>query len=637
MGGGLMQLVAYGAQDVYLSGNPQITFFKVVYRRHTNFAVEPIPQTWNGVGDFGRTVTCNINRNGDLVTHMYLYVALTNTTGTSGVMNGNTPVSWGYVRRLGHAICQMYKIEIGGSLIDQQYGDWLNIWYELTHKSGQERGYAQMIGDTDYMRKVNNAGKNASVLYVPFQFWFNRNNGLALPLIALQYHDVRITCQLRDRMGCVNILGPSNASNKFASNNGMDDCNLLIDYVYLDSEERKRFAQASHEYLIEQLQFTGSEALTANAKYRLNFNHPCKYLVWAPHFQRYNTGAQWLAYATDGDWKTAKDRFAKYLAMACTGGLVVPAASASFSISSVQSIGFTPTLTTDDLLPNSASAQGGTTAGEIVDLANISNGQYGNVANATKLNLGSATGGNTQILYSLLSKIDVKAILQGAVNTGGLSGSAAPVATSTISWVDLLQQFERNTIVTRNELTMEDISLTVTDLMNLIESANLAGPNSAVVDADTLLQQAGILAVDYFNYGNMVDGSDNPLYTGKLQLNGHDRFQDRDGNYFNYVQPYQHWSNTPADGINSYSFALKPEDHQPTGTCNFSRIDNATLLVDVGLYNKAYSSVNSSDANAFRQRSGLLTNGASSQLNIYTMNYNVLRVMSGMAGTAYSN
>jgi hypothetical protein len=635
MGGGLMQLVAYGAQDVYLSGNPQITFFKVVYRRHTNFAVEPIPQTWNGVGDFGRTVTCNINRNGDLVTHMYLYVALTNTTGTSGVMNGNTPVSWGYVRRLGHAICQMYKIEIGGSLIDQQYGDWLNIWYELTHKSGQERGYAQMIGDTDYMRKVNNAGKTASVLYVPFQFWFNRNNGLALPLIALQYHDVRITCQLRDRMGCVNILGPSNASNKFASNNGMDDCNLLIDYVYLDSEERKRFAQASHEYLIEQLQFTGSEALTANAKYRLNFNHPCKYLVWAPHFQRYNTGAQWLAYATDGDWKTAKDRFAKYLAMACTGGLVVPAASASFS--SIQSIGFTPTVTTDDLLPNSAAVQGGTTAGEIVDLANISNGQYGNVAIATKLNLGSATGGNTQILYSLLSKIDVKAILQGAPNTGGLTGSAAPVATSTISWVDLLQQFERNTIVTRNELTMEDISLTVTDLMNLIESANLAGPNSAVVDADTLLQQAGILAVDYFNYGNMVDGSDNPLYTGKLQLNGHDRFQDRDGNYFNYVQPYQHWSNTPADGINSYSFALKPEDHQPTGTCNFSRIDNATLLVDVGLYNKAYSSVNSSDANAFRQRSGLLTNGASSQLNIYTMNYNVLRVMSGMAGTAYSN
>jgi hypothetical protein len=172
--------------------------------------------------------------------------------------------------------------------------------------------------------------------------------------------------------------------------------------------------------------------------------------------------------------------------------------------------------------------------------------------------------------------------------------------------------------------------------MNLIESASLAGPNTTTIEADTLLQAAGVYAVDYFNYGNMVDGSDNPLYTGKLQLNGHDRFQDRDGNYFNYVQPYQHWSNTPADGINSYSFALKPEDHQPTGTCNFSRIDNATLLVDVGLYNKPYSSV-SSDSNAFKNRAGLLANGAASQLNIYTVNYNVLRVMSGMAGTAYSN
>ena len=621
-----MQLVAYGAQDVYLSGNPQITFFKVVYRRHTNFAVEPIPQTWNGVGDFGRTVTCNINRNGDLITHMYLSVSLTSTLGTAGVMNGSTQVAWGYVRRLGHAICQMYKIEIGGSLIDQQYGDWLNIWYELTHKTGQERGYAQMIGDTAYMRKVDTAGKNASQLYIPFQFWFNRNNGLALPLIALQYHDVRITCQLRDRMGCVNVLGTPNASNKFSSNSGMDDCNLLIDYVYLDSEERKRFAQASHEYLIEQLQFTGSEALTANAKYRLNFNHPCKYLVWAPHFQRYSTGAQWLAYATDGDWKTAKDRFAKYVAMACTGGLAVSTTTGAYSI------GFTPTNSpVDDLQPNSATVTTAS-AGEIVDLANISNGMYGNVANTTaKLNLGSASG-NTQIIFNLLSKIDVKAILQG-----GATNNVAPVAVSLISVNDLLQQFERNTIVTRNELTMEDISLTVVDLMNLIESASLAGPNTSnALDADTLLQAAGVYAVDYFNYGNMVDGSDNPLYTGKLQLNGHDRFQDRDGNYFNYVQPYQHWSNTPADGINSYSFALKPEDHQPTGTCNFSRIDNATLLVDVGLYNKPYSSV-SSDSNAFKSRAGLLANGAASQLNIYTVNYNVLRVMSGMAGTAYSN
>jgi hypothetical protein len=627
MGGGLMQLVAYGAQDVYLSGNPQITFFKVVYRRHTNFAVEPIPQTWNGVGDFGRTVTCNINRNGDLITNMYLHVSLTNTTGTSGVVNSaGVPVPWGYVRRLGHAIVQMYKIEIGGSLIDQQYGDWLNIWYELTHKTGQERGYAHMIGDTNYMRKVDAVGKNASTLYVPFQFWFNRNNGLALPLIALQYHDVRITCQLRDRMSCVNVLGAPASSNKFSSSTGMDDCNLLIDYVYLDSEERKRFAQASHEYLIEQLQFTGSESLTANAKYRLNFNHPCKFLLWAPHFQRYSTGAQWLGYATDGDWKSAKDRFAKYLAVVCTVGFSVKVANAgSVSDIKINVVGNDTTA----VGPNSDSLFTPSN-GEIIDLANIHNGQYGNVSKSLKM----AGAPNTNVLFNLLSKIDVKAILQQSAN-----GSEGLVATSLMGLNDLLVNFERNTIVTRNELSMEDISLNVQDLVNLIETATLNGVDSTVSQAETLLNAAGVFAVDYFNYGNMVDGSDNPLYTGKLQLNGHDRFQDRDGNYFNYVQPYQHFSNTPADGINVYSFALKPEDHQPTGTCNFSRIDNATLLVDVGVYNKPYTAVNSlssADGNAFKKRSGYLDN-SSSQLNIYTVNYNVLRVMSGMAGTAYSN
>jgi hypothetical protein len=138
--------------------------------------VEPIPQTWNGAADFGRTVTCNINRNGDLITNMYLQVVL------PAVAAGN--IFWGYVPRLGHALIQETKIEIGGSKIDEQYGDWLNIWYELTHKVGQERGYARMIGDVDELKAVDNVAKGSYVMYVPFQFWFNRNNGLALPLIA---------------------------------------------------------------------------------------------------------------------------------------------------------------------------------------------------------------------------------------------------------------------------------------------------------------------------------------------------------------------------------------------------------------------------------------------------------------------
>lgn len=151
-------------------------------RRHTNFAVEPIPQTWNGASDFGRTLTCNINRNGDLITNMYLQVVL---PAVPVLLNSDKePISWGYVPRLGHALIQETKIEIGGSKIDEQYGDWLNVWYELTHKIGQERGYARMIGDVAELKAVDNIAKPTYVMYVPFQYWFNRNNGLALPLIA---------------------------------------------------------------------------------------------------------------------------------------------------------------------------------------------------------------------------------------------------------------------------------------------------------------------------------------------------------------------------------------------------------------------------------------------------------------------
>jgi hypothetical protein len=567
MGGGLMQLVAYGAQDVYLSGNPQITFFKVVYRRHTNFSVEPIQQTWNGSSEFGKTVTCNINRNGDLITNMYVVVALNPTTGSS--------IPWGYVSKLGHALISNVKIEIGGSKIDEQYGEWLNIWYELTHKAGQERGYAKMIGDIPELTNITTTAKKAYKLYIPLQFWFNRNNGLALPLIALQYHDVRITVVFRSAEECINWKGGISSPPSSTERPAISDSYLLIDYVYLDSEERKRFAQASHEYLIEQLQFTGSEALASTGKYRLNFNHPSKYLVWVPHFNQYLTRNEWLAYAHDGNWETARERFAKLLYLATRS-----------SISSSATSTVAPSSISSPLYVNKGSVIDATSAGDLFEPDTI-------------LPI------DPNVL-SLLRKIEVKLVAQADVTSGQLNALIAEGGATTLD--ELLTQIINNTVVTRNDLTIEDVSKTI---------AQLPGLNSFIVSLGR------ISAMNIHNYGNFVDGSDNPVINSKLQLNGHDRFQARDGNYFNYVQPYQHFSNTPSDGVNVYSFALKAEDHQPTGTCNFSRIDNATLQVDLGMYNNI-----STDTSR-------IVNG--SLLNIYTVNYNVLRVMSGMAGTAYSN
>lgn len=336
----------------------------------------------------------------------------------------------------------------------------------------------------------------------------------------------------------------------------MNDCFLLIDYVYLDSEERKRFAQASHEYLIEQLQFTGSESLPSlSNKFRLNFNHPSKYLIWAPHLERYNESNQWVAYADDGDWAAAKERFSKIVHLA------------------VRLQSATNTVDTSAL-----------DVGELADLPPST---------------------TACALATIAAKVDARVV----VTTVAVGGQVASVD---------------DVVLIASTVTMEDMSQIFTALLS---GGTFGGASS--VQVTTFLEANGVNIVDYFNYGNYLDGTNNPVAVAKLQLNGHDRFQERDGAYFNYVQPYQHFTNTPADGINVYSFALKPEEHQPSGSCNFSRIDNATLNVTLGQNNQ---SGNATYLNTY-------VGGASSNsiLNIYTVNYNVLRVMSGMAGTAYSN
>lgn len=259
MGGGLMQLVAYGAQDVYLSGNPQITFWKVVYRRHTNFSMECVEHTLSGNPDFGRKTTAVITRNGDLVTNMHLRVVLNKVIGEQG--------KFAWVRRLGHALLDEVEVEIGGSKIDRQFGNWLNVWHELARAGDRDRGYNIQIGDVPALTRLEgtrgdaaNTIKDEETLFIPLKFWFNRNAGLALPLIALQYHEVRLQFSFRRLEECVIMDRDFNLNNSGA---GMKEVSLLVDYVYLDSEERRRFAQVGHEYLIEQLQHTGPQSANA--------------------------------------------------------------------------------------------------------------------------------------------------------------------------------------------------------------------------------------------------------------------------------------------------------------------------------------------------------------------------------------
>ena len=286
MGGGLMQLVAYGAQDVYLTGNPQITFWKVTYRRYTNFSIESIEQTFNGQADFGRRVTCTISRNGDLAYRTYLQVTLPEINqAMANQYNGvaTSPNKGVYARWLdfpGEQLISQVEVEIGGQRIDRQYGDWMHIWQQLTLTAEQQRGYYKMVGNTTQLTFITDpsfaaidgpcssdaprqvcAPRNAlpeTTLYVPFQFWYCRNPGLALPLIALQYHEVKINLDLRPIDEClwaVSSLGddcdsPNAVKVRTAYNQSLVAASLYVDYVFLDTDERRRMAQNPHEDLI---------------------------------------------------------------------------------------------------------------------------------------------------------------------------------------------------------------------------------------------------------------------------------------------------------------------------------------------------------------------------------------------------
>ena len=574
MGGGLMQLVAYGAQDIYLTGNPQITFFKVVYRRHTNFSMESIKQTFSGNADYGsESATATISRNGDLIHRVWLehvphitkplLAAVWKDAGRIGEIHG-------YVPNYGHALLKEVELEIGGQTIDKQTGQWMQAWSDLTEFNPTAYGYAERsnvcetshnldtaragadsvsgadgatnkytanmdIGGKTLFQKMSGTGNESAIIdpgstgsvgaavsgecfginagckvidvapdsassattvpiteriFIPLQFWFCRNVGLALPLIALQYHEVKLKFNFEEVTNLYGYIGAYNKATRTsaacteatiatpATKGANRIFDLWVDYIYLDTDERRRFAQVSHEYLIEQVQYIEESVTTAGAAQSLNvdlnFNHPVKELVW-------------------------------------------------FARNTQQSTLF------------------GT--------------------------LGAASG-----------TIESDTVFPAAMDTLGTSVAGGETGDGTITTQD----------------------------------AGVGAPFELIIrDVNAVARQHG-------NATFVSDVSDQSSGSWQLRLNGHDRFKERDTKYFTRTQVQDYHTGYGGvynrDSVSVYSFALKPEEHQPSGTCNFSRIDNAELIGQNIKYPRG-----------------------TNELSIYAVNYNVLRIMSGMGGLAYSN
>ena len=552
----------------------------MTYRRYTNFAIESIEQTFNGQADFGRRVQCTISRNGDLAYRTYLQVTLPEINQLMGIASFAAGQGTGvYARWLdfpGEQIIAQVEVEIGGQRIDRQYGDWMHIWNQLTMTSEQERAYFKMIGNTTQLTFITDpsfsevdgpcdslaprqvcAPRNAlpeTTLYVPLQFWFCTNPGLALPLIALQYHEVKINLDIRPideclwavtTLSCQSQEGQQYAPGRpvpaaIAYNQSLVAASLYVDYVFLDTDERRRFAQNPHEYLITQLQFTGDESVGSSSnKIKLNFNHPVKELIWV----------------------VQPDQNVDYCSSLVCDALL-------FKVLGAQPFNYTDAI---DALPNAI----------------------------------HAFGGPNGIAADKNAYIDAQGLFQdaGALDydipsgfTGYWSGPANPYNGPHLGGKDPNYN---------NVAGLSDAEKAA--LLALQGGSHL--DNSTVSDAGTFVLCE--TSLDLHCWGQ------NPVVTAKLQLNGQDRFSEREGSYFSWVQPYQAHTRCPDEGINVYSFALRPEEHQPSGTCNFSRIDNATLQLVLS--------------------NATVEGTKTAKVRVYATNYNVLRIMSGMGGLAYSN
>jgi hypothetical protein len=319
LGGGLLQLVAKGKQDVYLTGNPQITWFKMVYRRYTNFSIESQAIYFDGNPDFGKRLTCTIPRKGDLLGALLLEVTLPEVRLADNVIPANGTLA-AYVNSIGHALIEEISVEIGEQEIDKQTGEWMEIWSELSVPPGQRDGFNAMIGritatippPKTYPPDTNSVSINGSYqygavkLYIPLQFWFNKNPGLALPLLAMQYHTIRINLKLRSLQQLVYTAGPLNANQGCSTTpqpqvTSITDLRLYGDYINLDVEERRRFVANTHEYLIEQIQYTSKisiPAATSTAIIPLEFNHPIREIFWVLQRDVMEGYNEWFNYSS---------------------------------------------------------------------------------------------------------------------------------------------------------------------------------------------------------------------------------------------------------------------------------------------------------------------------------------------------
>ena len=490
--GSLLQLASTGVQDIYLIGNPQMTYFKTVYKRHTNFSIESIQATFVGKANFGQKTTIEIPKKADLLSNLILEVdlpAISTTTGVSGSSSEATG-TMKYVDNVGHALIDQADILIGEQLIDRQYGEWMDIWTLLTDNNSEKEALDEMLDRTG---DLNNTG--GSTVYIPMRFWFCRNIGLALPLIALQAHDVKVEITFKS----------------------LADVTTLGDYAYYNA--------------------TGTSGSTSLSLVKQD---------------------------TTNTPSLDSDIAGKYI---------------------VTSDGTTLTVSTTSLVSGA-----GTSASPYV------------------VTLASA-------LASTLSSDESYVRPNGTL-------TSSPDMTAARMYADYiyLDMYEKKQFaLTKHRYLIEQLQYNGPEAIEagLINKKFDLNFNLPVKELYWTIQQDRVSRNnDWFNYSNTVAEDivqGNMLSECFLRMNGLERFEERNADYFRLIQPYIYHKRVPKKFFYMYSFSFKPEEYQPSGSSNFSKLNSASLDMT------------------------LTTGNPAASLKVYALSYNILRIMDGMGGVAFSS
>lgn len=501
----LKELVAKDIQDSRYTINPQVTFFKTSYQRHTNFALETSDLSFNKNMTFGSTDTIDISKyQADLVYKLYVKIKINSVD-----PNGS---NFAWVKKLGHAIIQKINITCGGVDYDSQYGTWLDVWNELSGSIHHKSGYDKLIGNVEELTAYNSSKKPEYVLMIPLVFWFNENPFSAFPILNTRLSPFLLTLQLSPK------------ENLFIRNNNFDadkliisEVSLMTTFVYLDTEERNIFIKKPQEYLMNRVEFSGIEKVeSAKKDFVISFDRPHRELIWCMKNGNYTTGEKFLHYTNNENW------------------------TASINEASCKIIKESISTSTDPDINLQINEQ------------------------RTWLELDT---GNSYVL--------------GKINITNTSGNRVWYKQQTIGYI------LNNTTIYLNDKISMDVSITLSgitcaNVKSSITVYDLSFPVRLMVDSRFNPNDPTVY--QFNNYGVLIDGSINPFIDCGILFNGISRVDVQKSNYFGIVQPYTKHKKIPKNGICIYSFSLLPEEHQPSGTDNLSKIVKIVLTTNIEKY-----------------------------------------------------